>query len=460
MFQKIRLRLTFLCGGITTLITLAMTLGYLYIAEKNLVANRLLSCQNDIFTIAANLEQQSAISFTWLSKLEAGSGYDISILDNGIPFWFNERIPDDNRLAIIENAWNYYRQSKDALAVHKISYRSSYRSFTYDGESMGNSPNYCFVISLDTNGSLLEMLLLLPFSAFSGQIAGQRLSFLAMVFIALLAIWLFAWFFTGRLLAPIAESRRRQNQFIAAASHELRTPLAVILSCAESCTNHHAELPTATQPADCDTSIQRTPAHQKSTHTPRECDSSNRTMDTIKSEALRMKRLLDDLLTLSSRDLGQLNISKSPVYLDTLLLNACESFEAMARDRRVRLSVCLPDDAVPPCDCDRERIYQTLAILLHNALSYTPDGGWISLSLSLSPQYFILSCADSGTGIPDDEKEKIFERFYRMETSRSSKEHFGLGLSIAREIISAHGGRIAVRDTAGGGSTFVVELPH
>lgn len=422
MFQKIRLRLTFLCGGITTLITLAMTLGYLYIAEKNLVANRLLSCQNDIFTIAANLEQQSAISFTWLSKLEAGSGYDISITDNGIPFWFNERIPDDSRLAMTENAWKYYRQNKDALAVHKISYRSSYRNFTYDGKSMGNSPNYCFVISLDTNGSLLEMLLLLPFSAFAGQIAGQRMSFLAMVFAALLAIWLFAWFFTGRLLTPIAESRRKQNQFIAAASHELRTPLAVILSCAESCTN--------------------------------------RTMDTIKSEALRMKRLLDDLLTLSSRDLEQLHISKSPVYLDTLLLNACESFEAMARDRRVGLSACLPEDAVPPCDCDRERICQVLAILLHNALSYTPEGGCISLSLSLAPKYFILSCADSGSGIPDEEKEKIFERFYRVEKSRSSKEHFGLGLSIAHEIISAHGGRIAVRDTAGGGSTFVAELPR
>ncbi len=173
MFQKIKLRLTFLCGGITTLITLAMTLGYLYIAEKNLVANRLLSCQNDIFTIAANLEQQHAISFSWLSKLEAGSGYDISIVDNGIPFWFNERNPNANRLSIIENAWNYYRQNKDTLAVHKISYRSSYQSFTYDGEPAGNSPNYCFVISLDTDGSLLEMLLLLPFPPLQGRLPGS-----------------------------------------------------------------------------------------------------------------------------------------------------------------------------------------------------------------------------------------------------------------------------------------------
>lgn len=72
MFRKIRLRLTLLSGGITTLITIIMTLGYLYISEKNLMANRLLSCQNDIYTIASNLERQAVISFEWLSKLESG----------------------------------------------------------------------------------------------------------------------------------------------------------------------------------------------------------------------------------------------------------------------------------------------------------------------------------------------------------------------------------------------------
>ncbi len=425
MFQKIRLRLTLLCGAITTLITVAMTVGYLYISEKTLVENRLMSCRNDILTITSNLEQQSVISHAWLSKLETGNNYYISLLDNGVPFWFNNRVHNDSRLHLLNDAWDFYRQNESSLTEYKISYRSSYKSFQF--------PDYCFVITLETNGAVLEMLLILPASAISGQILRQRLSFLVTISFALLAIWLFAWFFTGRLLSPIEENRKKQNQFIAAASHELRTPLAVILSCAESDTIHAGDTKSA--------------------------EPSSRPMSIIQNEALRMRRLLEDLLILSSHDSGTLSIQKSSVWLDTLLLNAYEAFEPMAKVNHIRMSVTLPDDTVPPCNCDKERIYQVLAILLHNALSYTPEGGEISLSLEFTSKYFILSVSDNGPGIPDTEKQKIFDRFYRSEKSRSSKEHFGLGLSIAFEIISLHHGTISVSDAKGGGAVFVVKLP-
>ncbi len=425
MFQKIRLLLTFLCGAITTLIIVAMTVGYLYISEKTLVENRLMSCRNDILTITSNLEQQSVISHAWLSKLETGNNYYISLLDNGVPFWFNNRVHNDSRLHLLNDAWDFYRQNESSLTEYKISYRSSYKSFQF--------PDYCFVITLETNGAVLEMLLILPASAISGQILRQRLSFLVTISFALLAIWLFAWFFTGRLLSPIEENRKKQNQFIAAASHELRTPLAVILSCAESDTIHAGDTKSA--------------------------EPSSRPMSIIQNEALRMRRLLEDLLILSSHDSGTLSIQKSSVWLDTLLLNAYEAFEPMAKVNHIRMSVTLPDDTVPPCNCDKERIYQVLAILLHNALSYTPEGGEISLSLEFTSKYFILSVSDNGPGIPDTEKQKIFDRFYRSEKSRSSKEHFGLGLSIAFEIISLHHGTISVSDAKGGGAVFVVKLP-
>lgn len=433
MFQKIRLRLTFLCGTITTLITVAMTIGYLYISEKTLIENRLMSCRNDILTITSNLEQQPVISHAWLSKLETGNNYYISLLDNGVPFWFNNRVHNDSRLHLLNDAWDFYRQNESSLTEYKISYRSSYKSFTYYQNHQGKYPHYCFVITMETKGAVLEMLLVLPFSAISGQILRQRLSFLVTISLALLAIWLFAWFFTGRLLSPIEENRRKQNQFIAAASHELRTPLAVILSCAESDTIHAGDTKSA--------------------------EPSSHPMSIIQNEALRMRRLLEDLLTLSSHDSGTLSIQKSSVWLDTLLLNAYEAFEPMAKANHIRMSVTLPDDTVPPCNCDKERIYQVLAILLHNALNYTPEGGEISLSLELSSKYFILSVSDNGPGIPNTEKQRIFDRFYRSEKSRSSKEHFGLGLSIASEIISLHHGNISVSDAKGGGAVFVVRLP-
>ncbi|MCM1325409.1 MAG: HAMP domain-containing histidine kinase [Bacteroidales bacterium] len=425
MFQKIRLRLTFLCGAITTLITVAMTIGYLYISEKTLIENRLMSCRNDIFTITSNLEQQTVISHAWLAKLETGNNYYISLLDNGMPFWFNNGVHSEDQRQLLNSAWDFYRQNGSCMTEYRISYRSSYKSF--------QTADYCFVITLETKGAVLEMLLILPSSEISGQILRQRLGFLATISLALFAIWLFAWFFTGKLLSPIEKNREKQNRFIAAASHELRTPLAVILSCAESGTNHSDDAPET---------------------------SFSRPMSVIRNEALQMRRLLEDLLTLSSRDLGTLSIHKSSVWLDTLLLNAYESFEPMAKTKHILMSVTLPDDTLPPCICDKERIYQVLSILLHNALSYSSEGGKINLSLKCSAKYFILSVSDNGPGIPDDEKPRIFDRFYRSEKSRSSKDHFGLGLSIAYEIISAHQGSITVCDTAGGGATFVVRLPY
>lgn len=143
---------------------------------------------------------------------------------------------------------------------------------------------------------------------------------------------------------------------------------------------------------------------------------------------------------------------------DTLLLETYEAFEPLAAKKQIRLNVQLPEELLPPCVCDPERIRQVLAILLHNAISYTPEHGTIHLALSFEKQRFCFQVSDNGIGIPDGEKSRIFERFYRADQSRSQKDHFGLGLSIAQEIVSAHQGQIMVKDTPGGGSTFLVFL--
>lgn len=252
----------------------------------------------------------------------------------------------------------------------------------------------------------------------------QRLLFLGIISLALIAIWIFAWIFTGKLLIPIETSRLRQNQFIASASHELRTPLAVILSCAEA-------------GLDCGASSELT---------------------TIKNEALRTSRLLNDMLTLLSCDTGHLDIKPVRTQLDTLVLNACEAFENMASAKHIQISVSLPENTLPDCICDNERIIQVLTIFLHNAVSYTPEGGKICLSADYRNKHFEIKISDTGVGISDAEKAKIFDRFYRSEKARSDKNHFGLGLSIAYDIISAHHGSIKVTDTPGGGTTFLILL--
>ena len=245
--------------------------------------------------------------------------------------------------------------------------------------------------------------------------------------LAAAALFLFAWYFTWKLLRPLEESQRRQTQFVAAASHELRTPLAVILSCASA--------------SRCGNEEER--AHF---------------LDSIQSEGMRMSGLIDDMLLLSGMEAHTWSVEMRPTELDTLLLEAFEAFEPVAAEKPVRLAIELPQEALPPCSCDPGRIRQVLSILLHNAVSYTPAQGLIRLSLENKKKTFRIQVADNGIGIPEEEKSRIFERFYRADPSRSRKGHFGLGLAIASEIIKAHQGQILVGDTPGGGSTFTIVL--
>ena len=172
-----------------------------------------------------------------------------------------------------------------------------------------------------------------------------------------------------------------------------------------------------------------------------------------------MKSLVNDLLTLSASDSGQLVLSRSTAELDTLLLDTFEAFKPLAARKSITMSVSLPEEALTPYSCDEMRIRQVLSILIQNAISYTPAGGHIHLALSVRNHQYLFSVADNGPGIADADKEHIFERFYRAEKSRNTKGHFGLGLSIACEIVTAHHGHLWVTDTNGGGSTFFIGLP-
>ncbi len=98
-------------------------------------------------------------------------------------------------------------------------------------------------------------------------------------------------------------------------------------------------------------------------------------------------------------------------------------------------------------------------ILLDNALHYTPSGQKVAVRLYQQRARCYIQVIDTGIGIPDGEKEKIFDKFYQVSSSRSDKGHFGLGLAIAKEICGSHGGKLSVSDTPGGGSTFTVRLP-
>lgn len=425
-----------------------MSLLYLQVSENSLYKNHFASFRNDISTIASSLEQSTYISMQWLAGLEAKNAYLIFVTDNDKPFLYNtlktgaSGTKGSNDTGSSNDLSGQYLLSESLQAYDMmfesetvISYSSNYFGIHHD-EYEFTSPStgehyYSSLIDIERGQTHSRILILNPLAGLQAQITHQRLLFLLLDLLAALAFSVFSWFFTGRLLKPLQQNHENQMQFIASASHELRTPLSAILATNECC-------------------ITATPQEQAGF------------FQTIRKEGRRMNTLIDDLLTLAHSDSGRFLIEKKEVELDTLCTNAYEAFEPLCRQKKLTLSLTLPDVPLPRLSCDPDRIAQVLSILLHNAVSYTPENGFVSLSLTCRQDrknLFEITVSDTGVGIPDSDKKRIFSRFYRAEKSRSTKGHFGLGLSIAYEIISAHHGRISVQDNLPCGSVFVVRLP-
>jgi signal transduction histidine kinase len=457
MFKKVHLRLTLLCAGITAVIMIIMSLCYLYVSERGLYQNQFQAFQNDINTISTNLEQQTVISMEWLSKMEAQGNYRFFVLDNGVPFLYNQlNDPEETRKndRLLLESRDALNALPDVAASVNVGINGTLTHFEYEFTSPSTETEYfCSVIRMGTGNSLLEIVVLFSLQRLEQQIREQRIRFLLIDLAAVLLLGIFAWFFTGILLKPIAENQQKQALFVASASHELRTPLSVILSAAECCRNAPFE-------------------------------KQEGFIRTIYQEGLRVSSLVTDMLTLSQSDSHRFPVRREPTELDTLLMNSYEAFEPLAQEKSILLSLRLPEEALPLYPVDPERISQVIAILLHNAISYTPEHGRITLSLTRYKENFTakikdfhntdshaalsgslstggrftVSVTDNGIGISDADKKKIFDRFYRVEKSRSTKDHFGLGLSIAYEIVKAHGGTIMVKDAEGGGSCFTVTI--
>ena len=220
-----------------------------------------------------------------------------------------------------------------------------------------------------------------------------------------------------------------QQQLLGDVSHELRTPLATI----------QGNLDLLRRGAANDPIMLR------------------ESMDAMNSEVARMSRLVRDLLLLAESDAGA-PLQLRPVELDTLLLEVYREAILIA-NHRLKVRLGHEDQAVVQGDPDR--LKQLLLNLVNNAIAYTPDDGTVTLSLHRRPDGWVrIAVADTGVGIAPEDQAHIFDRFWRHDKARSRKlGGSGLGLSIAKSIAEAHGGRISVQSELGKGTTFEVLLP-
>lgn len=235
-------------------------------------------------------------------------------------------------------------------------------------------------------------------------------------------------------------SDQKRRELIVNVSHELRTPIASIRGHVES-------LQIALDRKEGDAAA-APPAELRNY------------LGIIGREAERLGTLVDELLSLARAESGELKVEVVPVDAAGVVEEVWSSLAPLAKRDRQIIVVRDVADGVPQVLADRQRLAQVLLNLTRNAIAYTPAGGIVSISLRATDEdTVVVSVADTGIGIPQEDIERIFERFYRADGSRArTSGGFGLGLAIVQEFVTAMGGTIGVASAVGEGSTFTVTL--
>ncbi len=246
-------------------------------------------------------------------------------------------------------------------------------------------------------------------------------------------IGLAAWLLAGKAMVPIRQAYERLQQFTADASHELRTPVATILTTAQS-------------------------AVQKEPLTPQQ---SQAKFTAIIETARRMGALTNDLLWLARAD--RLDAVEQPKLercsLKTILSDLYEELAPQAEAKKLKFTYQQPETD-PKVLGYEDQLYRLFTNLIINAIKYTPIGGKVDIHLAQASDQAEIKISDSGEGIAAQHLPQLFERFYRVDESRThSAGGTGLGLAIAKKIVETHQGEITVSSTLGEGSTFTVHLP-
>ncbi len=251
------------------------------------------------------------------------------------------------------------------------------------------------------------------------------ITFIIIGILMLIVIFIISVYFANRAIKPIKDAWDKQKQFIADASHELKTPLAII--------NANSDALLANQ--------EETIINQK------------KWLDYIKIQTDRMSKLISDLLFLAKTEDINIKTIHLPFDISVAINDVILSMEVVIFEKGINFKSTLEPDIM--IKGDEEKIKQLTLILLDNAIKYTNSNGLIDITLKKSKRKVIFSIKNSGKGIEKSHLEKIFDRFYRVDSSRSREDGgYGLGLSIAKAIIDNHNGKLNVESIEGETTTF------
>ena len=231
----------------------------------------------------------------------------------------------------------------------------------------------------------------------------------------------------------LEDFEQNRKKFVSDVSHELKTPLATIKLL-------------------CDSIV--------TTDNP-EPEMVKEFLGDLSEEVDRLTRLVERLLTLTKMDTNQKVKDATPVDFAVMLKAIVRKLTPNAHSKNIMLYADFGDITLEPVMLDYDKIWEAVYNVTDNAIKYTQEGGYVRMGLGIKNQMVLVTVEDNGPGIPDSEKEHIFDRFYRLDDSRARDTGgTGLGLAIAKEAVQLHGGEISVKDARNGGSIFTIAIPY
>ncbi len=427
MVRQLRKKLIAAYVLATGILLSVIVAGLLFLSLKQYENNNINGYRTAFGNVADTVKDSSKITHAWLADSEIKENLIISIYSNSVALTFKGAwTPPTGREKLLEKLVFFAEQDGFPEKFLEIG-QGEVQSPVYSVYGEKGEHYYGSIYMKKQYGKEQKILVL---KALTGERQVYRRSILlysSINLMGLVVLFFICRTFVDRSLKPLETGLKRQSEFIAAASHELRAPLTVIRA------GIHA------------VSMDEGKAKQF--------------LPGIEKEGERMTVLIDDMLQLALADAKTWSMQMEPLIADTFLISIYDSLSELCGKKKQPFELRLPEEELPAFAGDRRRMEQILMILTDNASSYSPEGSAICVTARSDRKHVYIEVEDHGCGISEEDKRRIFDRFYRADKSRNDKAHYGLGLSIAMELVKLHLGKLTVEDTAGGGSTFVLELP-
>lgn len=343
-------------------------------------------------------------------------GFDMPMLSSSIII----ELDSENNIAKVSTFMESDEESLENTIYEIIKNEDKYGKVKLEGSSYGYLKDYT------TKGLKIALMSRQPQITVLNNLLKV---FISIGSISLILLLLISIYLTSRTIKPIKETFEKQKQFIANASHELKTPLAIIK------TNNSLVL-----------------SNKSAT-----VESQGKWLNYINNQIERMSELLDEMLTLAKLDTSRELKDFADFDFSKLVNNILLTFEAVIFENKIELESNILKDI--KLKGDKENIKRVVIILLDNAIKYTNKNGKINVDLVQEKNRIKLKVKNTGEGIEKEDLEKVFERFYRVDSSRARETGgYGLGLSIAKSIVESHNGKIYAESNIGKDTTFIIEF--